>query len=172
VELTFCFGFDIMLVGAVKAILTIERKCSMKKLLFLGFLAVLSAAFLSGCTIHARVTGTPQIPISGGSGSKLGWLFPPNNIIVVVNGTTAPLVINVYEARGRQQFRLEAGQQTEIDFRQLYQSEAVVVVSIYDPQTGVVVDSASRQFYLTDNGGHVRVHNWIIRTSSSRRIIW
>ena len=148
----------------------------MRKSVFSAILwLAVSLVFLSGCAVRAKVSGVPQMTAQPGKtteGGKMRWLFPPNNIIIVVNSTTAPMKVNVYEARGRQQFSLEAGEQKEIGFRQLYQSQAVVVVSLCDPDSGVILDTASRTFWLTDNGGNVQTYDWVVRTNSSRRLIY
>lgn len=142
----------------------------MKKILFLATV-LLFAVFLGGCTARATVSGGPTVQVPNSGGSKIRGIFPPNNIVVVINSTDAPVVLTIYQVqRNSFQVRLEPGQQAELPFRQFYRGRATVVASIYNPDSGVVEDTTTRSFYLTDDGGHPRVYDWVIR-KSSRRVI-
>ncbi|MBN2093974.1 MAG: hypothetical protein JW740_01185 [Candidatus Zambryskibacteria bacterium] len=128
---------------------------------------ILTAAFLSGCGMaRVEVNGVPQVGVEGG-------FFPPNNTIIVTNNTGAPVSVTIYEPRHKtQKVSLKSGEQAKFPFRSFFRSEAVVIVSLHDPETGAVLDSKDRSFYLTDNGGNPQVHTWTVRSRSSQNLIW
>jgi hypothetical protein len=136
----------------------------------------LCLAFLilaSGCAMQVRVNGGPHIDVPTTSGSLGRSIFPPNNIAVVVNATDAPLMLNVYQIQIKSyKVRLDPGQQAELPFYQVFSnSEALVVASMYDPKSGMILDTVSRTFYLTNNGGNTRAYNWVIKRSGYQHIL-
>ena len=127
-----------------------------------------------GCTARAVISRGPQVTVpTATGGSKLRGIFPPNNVVVVSNATDGLIVITVYQSQYKPyQVRIEPGQQAELQFRQFFRGEALVVANVYNPASGGIEDTASRQFYLTDNGSQSRIYDWVIRKSSSQRIIY